>query len=78
MKNLKQKLGGVKMNPEEKQVFKRRIGEAKENVKASILLIGVEELELVVKDSLKSIELLLEIANKSLDDSWDLKNKQYP
>jgi len=65
-----------KTNPDEKQAFKIRIVEAEESVKSAIGLIEVEELKLLVYESLKASELLLEIANKSLDDSWDLKNQE--
>ncbi len=67
------------MTPDEKQAFKIRIVDAEENVKSAISAIDCqrpgrrvydeEELKLLVYDPLKSIELLLEIANKSLDDS---------
>jgi len=57
------------MTPDEKQAFKIRIVDAEEDVKSAISLIEVEELKLLVRDSLKAIDLLLEIANKSLDDS---------
>jgi len=66
------------MTPDEKQAFKIRIVDAEEDVKSAISLIEVEELKLLVRDSLKAIDLLLEIANKSLDDSWDLKNGGIP
>ena len=59
------------MTPDEKQAFKIRIIHAKENVKSAIAisLDDVQELKFLVYDSLKAIEVLLEIANKSLDDS---------
>jgi len=74
------------MTPAEKTAFEIRIAHAEEDVKSAIglteitrpgkLVIEVEELKLLVYDSLKAIELLLEIANKSLDDSWDLKKQE--
>ena len=67
------------MTPEEKTGFEIRMVEAEESVKSAISGIDCqrpgrrvydeEELKLLVYDPLKSIELLLEIANKSLDDS---------
>jgi len=58
------------MTPEEKTAFKIRIVHAEESVKSAISsLIDVEEPKLLVYDSLKAIELLLEIADMSLDDS---------
>jgi len=67
------------MTPEEKTGVQIRIAHAEENVKSAIglieaeepksLVIEVEELKSLVRDSLKAIELLLEIANMSLDDS---------
>jgi len=76
------------MTPDEKQAFKIRMVEAEESVKKAIsltettrpgqLVIEVEELKLLVYESLKASELLLEIANMSLDDSWDLKNSSIP
>jgi len=57
------------MTPAEKTVFEIRIAHAEESVKSAIGLIEVEELKSLVYDSLKAIELLLEIANMSLDDS---------
>jgi len=60
------------MTPEEKKAFKTSIAKAKEDVKESINNINItfelEDLKGLVHHSFRSIELLLAIANKSLDD----------
>jgi len=62
------------MTPEEKQSFKPVIAQAKKSVKEAIHDIeipdiDVADLKFFVRQSLRTIELLLVIANKSLDDS---------
>jgi len=62
------------MTPEEKQSFKPVIAQAKKSVKDAIRDIeipdiDVADLKFFVRQSLRTIELLLVIANKSLDDS---------
>ena len=57
------------MTPDEKQAFKTAIAQAKETVKEAIRDIEVADLKVIVQHSLRSIELLLVIANKSIDDS---------
>jgi len=64
------------MTPEEKQSFKPVIAQAKESVKEAIRdieihpNIDVANLKVLVQHSLRATELLLVLANKSLDDSW--------
>ena len=59
------------MTPDEKQAFKKAIPKAKETVKEAIRDIDVADPKVLLQHSLRAIELLLEIANKSLDDSHD-------
>jgi len=57
------------MTPGEKQTFKTAIAQAEENVKEAIKDIDVANPRVLLQHSLRSIELLLKIANKSLNDS---------